>query len=963
MAIPVSQAVKTALAAPVKQLRSVITWTGADMTPHQITSEDRIISIKKEAEGYYFASALRKVTITTVGTEMDLLDQDVQITIQVKLPSGTWGSIPWGTFAIREAKATENKETVTFTGYAGIYRLQEREYTGGELTFPNTVGGLIQDLATGMGLTINPEIDIDELPNADAPIDEDLWANITGTTYRDILEELAGATGTLAVIGGGDDTLDLNPVPVNTVTDTTDESHLITFKIGQNWGPANAVVLSRQPQGDNIEVVDEKAVAAPTGKNLLNIQTYYDGIQNDKTHATLSLENNAITWINDTNDSYFPAIWNYGGFSQHQNDAIKVEPNTPYVLSFDLSANLGSSRIYIYEGDENYAGINNTHEYAINTNRKPHIFFTTSSTTKYIIVRLARWEDTSTAVTISNMQLAKKTGKNILDPNRLQSSYSRTQGGVTLTKNSDDTFTISGSGTQSGVFGSSWVDYTHAETVALLSGPGTYTLSTTATGAFYPGLGVELRQNSATVGSRWLSGPGGGTIEITQAMIDNPTFNLRFSFYGGSGQTIRPGTFGVQFEKGPATAYEPFVPTYEEFQATGRTDVVVTNNQILDKQRETTATPLLNAVLGWQYREATYKTEGHGYHEIGDRIDVTIDDTTYPTIVTKSVIIVDGGINETLTSTTPEKVAIDYSKAGGITKTIYNTELAVDKQHQEIEAIVSRQDQTDETISENYTRLLQTINNIQATVQVSGGGNLIKNSVGFGKQSDGTLTIWNYGTGADTTTVKSQSSTASLNAGAIAGHEIDLTGATISQNVQLTAGETYNLSFRVQKSAVGTATVTITDGINTTSITAQDQTAYNWNQLSADFTPTAGGVTVTLTTSNCTAAITDLMLAQGGRTGWRQASGEIYNLQVSVDQDGVQVKSATYAGDYTAITPLEFAGYSNAGGTMKKVFTINRDVTEVEKLKANSQIKMPPMEIVPIDNANYKGWAFVKSPD
>lgn len=658
MAIPVSQDVKTALAAPVKQLRSVITWTGADMTSHQITSEDRIISIKKEAEGYYFASALRKVTITTVGTEMDLLDQDVQITIQVKLPGGTWGNIPWGTFAIREAKATENKETVTFTGYAGIYRLQEREYTGGELTFPTTVGGLLQNLATGMGLTINPNLVIANLPNADAPIDEDLWANITGTTYRDILEEIAGATGTLAVIGGGDDTLDLNPVPVDTVTDTTDESHLITFKIGQEWGPANAVVLSRQPQGDNIEIVDQESV--------------------------------------------------------------------------------------------------------------------------------------------------------------------------------------------------------------------------------------------------------------------------------------------------------------EEY---GRTDVVIANNQILDKQRETTATPLLDAVLGWQYREATYKTEGHGYHEIGDRIDVTIGNTTYPTIVTKSVIIVDGGINETLTSTTPDKVAIDYSKAGGITKTIYNTELAVDKQHQEIEAIVSRQDQTDETISENYTRLLQTINNIQATVQVSGGGNLIKNSVGFGKQSDGTLTVWNYGTGADTTTVKSQSSTASLNAGAISGHEIDLTGATISQDVQLTAGETYNLSFRVQKSAVGTATVTISDGINTTSITAQDQTAYNWNQLNADFTPTAGGVTVTLTTSNCTAAITDLMLAQGGRTGWRQASGEIYNLQVSVDQDGVQVKSATYAGDYTAITPLEFAGYSNASGIMKKVFTINRDVTEVEKLYAKSQIKMPPMEIVPINNSDYKGWAFVKAPE
>lgn len=787
MAIPVSQEVKTALAAPVKQLRSVITWTGVDMVEHQITSEDRIISIKKEAEGYYFASALRKITITTFGTQMDLLDQSVQVTIQVKLPGGTWGNIPWGTFTIKEAKATENKETVVFTGYAGIYRLQERTYTGGELTFPTTVGGLLQNLATGMGLTINPEIDIDELPNADAPIAEDLWANITGTTYRDILEEIAGATGTLAVIGGGDDTLDMNPVPVDAATDTTDDAHLITFKIGQNWGPANAVVLSRQPQGDNIEVVDEEATRAPIGKNLLDPEKVMVGYG-----------------INTTTGEV-------GVFAERTSCyKIPVKPNTSYVVSCASGFLIGGGSNF-YRQDGSFIG-NTGSGWGATKN------FTTDSETYYI------------------------------------SFVVRNQASTSMT---------------------------------------------------------------------------GTTVDELQ----------------------------MQMELGSTAS------SYEAFQAAGRTDVVVINNQILDKQRETTATPILDAVLGWQYREATYRTEGHGYHEIGDRIDVTIDDQTYPTIVTKSVIIVDGGINETLTSTTPEKVPIDYSKTGGITKTIYNTELAVDKQNQEIEAIVSRQDQTDETIAENYTQLLQTINNIQATVQVSGGGNLIKNSVGFGKQADGILTVWQYGTGADATNVKSQSSTASLNAGAISGHEIDLTSTSISQDVQLTAGELYNLSFRIQKPAVGSATVTITDGINTTTITAEDQTAYNWNQLNADFTPTAGSVTVTLATTNCTAAITDLMLAQGGRTGWRQASGEIYNLQVSVDQDGVQVKSATYAGDYTAITPLEFAGYSNAGGTMKKVFTINRDVTEVEKLKANSQIKMPPMEIVPIDNANYKGWAFVKSPD
>lgn len=1012
MPIPVSEEIKQALQAPVKQLRSTITWVGNDMTEHTITSEDRIVSIKKEAEGYYLASALRKITIVTTGTAMDLLDQAVKVNIQVKLQNSTWGTIPWGTFQITEAKASENKENVTFTGYGGVNRLQERTYVGGELTFPTTVAGLISEFAETTGLELGPEThmevkgytrleyienpsdayittdykptsktkveatiqplsvpvdttytetgvfgmwqsgkvyrvfwgnaathkwywsqgtggqdvqlikqkiifdpyggttvvngttytytptigdwestvnfkifradvssnhysanmrvfdftiyqngeivrqlypakrhsdgkiglydivtdtfyttsssteftagpEISSLPNASAPIAEDLWANITGTTYRDILEEIAGATGTLAVIGGGDDTLDLNPMPIAAPTDTMTDANLVNFKIGPKWGPADAVVLSRQPQGDNVELADQEYIDAQAG---------YNWIEYSDTFRTGSVANGITPTILE--DGSLQVVCAQGNGNWH----------TGWWDALNGNSNGGAGTC------------------------------------------LGRW--------LSNIRAG-------------------------------DQFTIS-------------------FTIKKLPGA-------TGTPKVYVNNSLSYQTMTGTIGT-----------EYSEVYNTRTWAGTNIPIHIGWGDCT--GTFIIknwQLKKGSYAPYEPY-------KTNGRTDIVIANNEILDDQRETAIIPLLTATEGLQYRDATYKTEGHGYHEIGDRIDVTISGQTYPTIVTKSVIIVDGGINETLTSTTPEAIAIDYAKAGGITKTIFNTELAVDKQHQEIEAIVSRQDQTDETISENYTRLLQTINNIQATVQVSGGGNLIKNSVGFGKQSDGTLTIWQYGAGASTTTVKSQSSTASLNAGAISGHEINITGATsttISQDVQLTPGELYNLSFRIQKSAVGSATVSITDGITTQTIAAQDQVAYTWNQLDADFTPANGSVTVTITANNCTAAITDLMLAQGGRTGWRQASGEIYNLQVSVDQDGVQVKSATYAGDYTAITPLEFAGYSNASGIMKKVFTINRDVTEVEKLYAKSQIKMPPMEIVPIDNVNYKGWAFVQTAD
>ena len=102
------------------------------------------------------------------------------------------------------------------------------------------------------------------------------------------------------------------------------------------------------------------------------------------------------------------------------------------------------------------------------------------------------------------------------------------------------------------------------------------------------------------------------------------------------------------------------------------------------------------------------------------------------------------------------------------------------------------------------------------------------------------------------------------------------------------------------------------------------------------------------------------MFAVGENTSkWTQANGEVMNTQVNINLDGVTVKSSVYLGDYTAITPLEFAGYSNASGTPTKVFSLNRDVTEVQKLLAKEEIAMLPIKIVPITEGEIQGWAFV----
>lgn len=108
------------------------------------------------------------------------------------------------------------------------------------------------------------------------------------------------------------------------------------------------------------------------------------------------------------------------------------------------------------------------------------------------------------------------------------------------------------------------------------------------------------------------------------------------------------------------------------------------------------------------------------------------------------------------------------------------------------------------------------------------------------------------------------------------------------------------------------------------------------------------------------ATFTDNMFATGEyKTQWTQANGEIMNTQVNINLDGVLVKSSIYLGDYTVMSPLEFAGYSNINGTLTKVFSLNKDTTNVKKLRAEDSIAMRPIKVIPITTGDLQGWAFV----
>lgn len=366
----------------------------------------------------------------------------------------------------------------------------------------------------------------------------------------------------------------------------------------------------------------------------------------------------------------------------------------------------------------------------------------------------------------------------------------------------------------------------------------------------------------------------------------------------------------------------------------------------------------------WLKAEKTKGTPVTVYYELKEPQITELGRTNLNQVyITDTHLELGNGIKETIKGIAPTATQTDYARAGGITKTIYNTEIKVDKQKQEIESIVSKQTQVDQQIADEFSKITQNIKNVVTTIQTTGGGNLIKNSVGYAKNQDGTLVEWAKN---NTGEVKSYTSPESKSYGAISGNAIELKkGASITQrlNVASSGKIPYSLSFKCKKGAIGTATVKLSNTIDSFIITIPEGKEIVWQNYDlTKLDPSMNYLDITISTSNnCEQfLITDLMVNMGDQVvPWVQANGEILNTQVAVNDQGMMVSSSVYSGDYVQITPLGMSGHSNVTGTDEEVFKLNRDVTETSKLSARKEVSMDPIKIIPVKDGDMAGWNFV----
>ena len=260
--------------------------------------------------------------------------------------------------------------------------------------------------------------------------------------------------------------------------------------------------------------------------------------------------------------------------------------------------------------------------------------------------------------------------------------------------------------------------------------------------------------------------------------------------------------------------------------------------------------------------------------------------------------------------------------------------------------------------------IAQVQNNVDNTingVQNSGGNNFIRNSVMFAYDSDRVPNDWTVsGNGS----LDISSNVESLSKGAISGNVFMLNDKTVTQLVRVTPGVPYTFTTRIKKGTTGSCYAKLYNTTDEHIISIPNGTsAFYEEQSLQNIIPSEDYYYVEFYgSSNSNATFTDNMLAFGEfKSRWQQASGEVMNAQVNIDQNGILIKSSRYQGDYTVMSPLEFAGYSNVNGVKTKVFSLNKDTTEVERLKSRKSIEMPPIKILPITTGDLQGWAFVPS--
>jgi len=226
-----------------KEIDSIITYGNT-------TLHDELYSVTPLFEGNILKSVMKQLDVETsvdipIGTVINY-----QLGIKVE---GNYEYLDYGNYVVTKSEKQEDLGTYKLTCYDKlVYSMKQNENLG--VTYPIKIKDYLTALATKIGLTVKSGT----FYNQDLYINQELYVGLE-YTYRDILDEIAQATGSIICLDE-DDKIEVR-YP-NTTGDTINEEYLkdVNVNFGEKYGKINSIVLSRAGESDNVYLRDEESV-------------------------------------------------------------------------------------------------------------------------------------------------------------------------------------------------------------------------------------------------------------------------------------------------------------------------------------------------------------------------------------------------------------------------------------------------------------------------------------------------------------------------------------------------------------------------------------------------------------------------------------------------------------------------------------------------------------------------------
>lgn len=258
----VDQQFKDAMLAPVKTPTGYIVLqdgteihSGGDLQKYTIT-----------ATGALLKTAMSKIVMTLIGKH-ELVGTAIDVYYGVKI-DGDWEYVLRGKYNITSVKYIEDKGTTEVTGFDNMIHFNVPYPPSGE--YPMTLFRYLALICSLAGVVLEN----DTIYNGSLTIPEDYYKNINEYVLRDILDDICEASASYAVINSAGK-LELRQI--QDTGETLTYQQMKEYKVGDKWGEVNSLVLSRQPQNDDVYVRNEEDIIRPTTRNILDLRRFNVG--------------------------------------------------------------------------------------------------------------------------------------------------------------------------------------------------------------------------------------------------------------------------------------------------------------------------------------------------------------------------------------------------------------------------------------------------------------------------------------------------------------------------------------------------------------------------------------------------------------------------------------------------------------------------------------------------------------